>query len=264
MSLRKLSTCREVAILKIQLILSKVFKQKFLSPFKMAHCINYEENEDDDLLIGALAEFEKTKKSQDIFLDKYTKSNVIGESKTVSGMQPEHREVLQNMRKRLRSNFHKKGDDVLGGYSKTSKFQKVKYDRKKPFQINNKYKNDPNFDNWMKMLNSERECGRDSEGFLHCVFCEKNPSSNDYNNTNAASKKNDADAITSVFRQKFALRRHYIEQHYEKCPAHWYKPYYECLPCDATFKRSEHFRSHIRSFKHLRNSSENAKSKKKI
>ncbi len=152
----------------------------------------------------------------DVFKNKVNdiKSITIGESKSVSGQQDFHRKKL---------------------LQKQQQYEKRQKVRPKKIKINSAsynfpiyVRNDPNFQNFLKMRDSKRNTKRNQSGQLTCIFCTE-----------------------SFFRIPSSLHRHYVEQHYENCPDHWIKQYYECNECDLVFKRKEHYNTHCLSLKHI-------------
>ena len=109
------------------------------------------------------------------------------------------------------------------------KIKRVRKNRDVHFNISQMFKTDPNYKYFIKMRKSKRKSSRNRKGEFSCIFCKE----------------------ISGFRLSSSLHRHYIEQHYDKCPKHWEKQYYECEECDQTFKRQEHYDSHCMSYSHL-------------
>lgn len=141
--------------------------------------------------------------------DEASYSTKIGRSTTITGQLPMHRKELQKKQKE---------------YTIKSK-PKAKKNKKK-FNIPFAIKMDPNYQYYIRMLESKKQ--RDAFGKLHCAFCEPR----------------------KEFNLDSGLHRHYIEQHYDKCPQNWLKQYFECETCDRSFKRAEHYKQHCNSVEH--------------
>lgn len=142
-------------------------------------------------------------------------SRNLGEARTISGQLPQHRALLIEKQRQ---------------YERRNENKPPRQANKRRYNIPRKIREDPNFQNYTKILESKKDRNRNRFGQLICVFCK-----------------------TSQFRASSALHRHYSEQHYDKCPAHWTKTYYECRACDQVFKRNEHYRTHCFSRRHAEN-----------
>ena len=185
---------------------------------------------DDMVLVNTLQRFEKQNTNSRLFISKaensgsntieqqakHTVSNKLGEAKSASGQTPIHRAKLKEKQK-----------DYLGRTKKKQTNQKTKnFGYNFPSHI----RLDPNFLHFLKMKQSKSRSNRNKDGLLCCIFCSKDDE--------------------PYFKTASSLHRHYLEQHYDKCPSHWMKQYYECEKCDRTFKRKEHYEQHCLSDSH--------------